>query len=62
VPQHGGYFHEMTLYENFSAIAEIQIDDEVSRISKINYLISKFELDPLKEIKTKYLSGGQKRN
>ena len=30
-------------------------------MTKINYLISKFELDNLKEIKAKFLSGGQKK-
>ena len=28
VPQHGGYFHELTLLENFNSIAEIQIKDK----------------------------------
>ena len=61
VPQHGGYFHEMTLLENFNSIAEIQIKDKFLRSPKINFLISKFELDSIKNVKTKYLSGGQKK-
>src|SRR5210317_789867 len=43
------------------AISEIVIDNKNSRIDKINYLISKFELDALKDIKAKFLSGGQKK-
>src|SRR5210317_629105 len=43
------------------AISEIVIDNKNSRTEKINYLISKFELDNLKDIKAKFLSGGQKR-
>ena len=61
VPQYGGYFHEMTLFENFNSIAEIQIENEFLRSAKINFLMSKFELDSLKDVKTKYLSGGQKK-
>ena len=42
VPQHGGYFNDLTLFENLKAIAEVLISDEKERISKINFLISKF--------------------
>ncbi len=61
VPQHGGYFKDLTLLENLSAIGEILIDDEKERASKINLLISKFELDAVVNIKAKFLSGGQKK-
>ena len=61
VPQHGGYFKDLTLLENLKAIAEILIKDEKERISKINVLISKFELDAVVDIKAKFLSGGQKK-
>jgi len=61
VPQHGGYFHDLTLIENLNAIAEILIKDSNKRSFKINYLISKFELDNVRDIKAKYLSGGQKK-
>ena len=61
VPQHGGYFHDLTLLENLNAIAEILIKDEVQRMSRINKLISKFELDSIRDIKAKFLSGGQKK-
>ena len=61
VPQHGGYFKDLTLLENLNAIGEILIEDEKERISKINVLISKFELDAVVNIKAKFLSGGQKK-
>ncbi len=61
VPQHGGYFHDLTLFENLKAIAEILIKDKIERNSKISELISKFELDTIKDIKAKFLSGGQKK-
>jgi len=61
VPQYGGYFNDLTLYENLKAISEIIILNKNYREEKINYLISKFELDNLKDIKAKFLSGGQKK-
>jgi len=61
VPQHGGYFHDLTLLENLKAIAEILIDDEKERIAKIETLIAKFELESVVNIKAKLLSGGQKK-
>ena len=61
VPQHGGYFHDLTLKENLKAISEIVIKDEKLRDEKINLLISKFELEPLQNIKAEFLSGGQKK-
>ena len=61
VPQYGGFFNELTLHENLKAISEIVIENKNYRSEKINYLISKFELDNLKEIKAKFLSGGQKK-
>jgi len=59
VPQYGGYFHDLTVNENLNAIAEITIDDESVRKQKVNSLLSKFELDPIKDIKANLLSGGQ---
>ncbi len=61
VPQYGGFFNELTLHENLKAISEIVIENKNYRLERINYLISKFELDNLKEIKAKFLSGGQKK-
>ena len=61
VPQHGGYFHDLTVYENLKAIAEITIQNLSYREEKINSLISRFELDPIRDIKADFLSGGQKK-
>ena len=61
VHQYGGFFNDLTLHDNLKAISEIVIDNKAYRTEKINYLISKFELDNLKEIKGKFLSGGQKK-
>ena len=61
VPQHGGYFNDLSLHDNLKAISEIVIENKSTRNDRINYLISKFELDNLKDIKAKFLSGGQKK-
>tara|TARA_Y100000741_G_scaffold364296_1_gene354827 strand:+ start:1727 stop:2503 length:777 start_codon:yes stop_codon:yes gene_type:complete len=61
VPQHGGFFHDLTVYENLKAIAEITIDNLSLRDERINSLLSKFELDPIRDIKADFLSGGQKK-
>ena len=60
-PQYGGFFNDLTLHDNLKAISEIVIDNKNLRFEKINYLISKFEFDNLKDIKAKHLSGGQKK-
>ena len=61
VPQYGGFFSDLTLYQNLKAIAEIVINNKNIEETKINELITKFELDNLKNIKAKFLSGGQKK-
>ena len=61
VPQYGGYFNDLTLHDNLKAISEITIENKNSRVERVNYLLSKFELDNLKDIKSKFLSGGQKK-
>jgi len=61
VPQFGGYFHDLTVYQNLLAIAEINIKNKSYRKEKIDSLISKFELDPITNIKANFISGGQKK-
>ena len=61
VPQNGGYFHDLTLIENLKAVGEIIINDRRQLEERINNLLVKFELENVKEIKAKFLSGGQKR-
>ena len=60
-PQYGGYFSDLTLNENLKCVGEILIKDERKRNEKINQLISKFELDPVRDVKAKFLSGGQRK-
>ena len=61
VPQYGGYFYDLTLFENLKAVGEILINNSRDRIEKINYLTSKFDLESIRDIKAKFLSGGQKK-
>ena len=61
VPQYGGFFHELTVLENLQAIGEVLIKDKKIRSEKINSVISKFELEPVIDVKGKHLSGGQKK-
>tara|TARA_Y100001954_G_scaffold168682_1_gene179163 strand:+ start:572 stop:1348 length:777 start_codon:yes stop_codon:yes gene_type:complete len=61
VPQYGGYFNDLTLINNLKAIGEIVVENKSLMNDRINYLISKFELENIKEIKAKFLSGGQKK-
>ena len=61
VPQYGGYFNDLTLHDNLKAISEIVIENKNLRNERIDYLLSSFELENLKDIKAKFLSGGQKK-
>ena len=61
VPQYGGYFYDLTLFENLKAVGEILIKNPRDRIEKINFLTSKFDLESIRDIKAKFLSGGQKK-
>ena len=61
VPQYGGYFNDLTLFDNMKAIGEIVIKDKKSINDKVNYLLSRFELENVRNIKAKFLSGGQKK-
>ena len=61
VPQYGGFFSDLTLYQNLKDIAEIVINNKNNEENKINELINKFELENLRNIKAKFLSGGQKK-
>ena len=61
VPQYGGYFYDLTLFENLRAVGEILIKNPRDRIEKINFLTSKFDIESIRDIKAKFLSGGQKK-
>jgi lipopolysaccharide export system ATP-binding protein len=60
-PQYGGYFGDLTLLENLKAIAEIVVKKKELINHKIDKLIAKFELDAIRDVKAKFLSGGQKK-
>ena len=60
-PQYGGYFSDLTLIDNLKCVGEILIKDDRQRNEKINQLISKFELDAVRDFKVKFLSGGQRK-
>ena len=61
VPQYGGFFGDLTTYQNLKAVAQILIKDQRDQNTRIEYLLSKFELDYLRNIKASVLSGGQKK-
>ncbi len=61
VPQYGGIIHDLSLIDNLKLVSEIHIQDKELREHKLNKLISQFEFDPLLRIKSKNLSGGQKK-
>ena len=61
VPQYGGFFNNLTLHDNLKAVGEIVIDSKNLVKDKIDYLINKFELENIKDVKAKFLSGGQKK-
>ncbi len=61
VPQTGGVFSNLTCLENLKAISEIVIHNKNERNFKIEKMISKFELDAVKDTKARHLSGGQKK-
>jgi lipopolysaccharide export system ATP-binding protein len=61
VPQHGGYFNDLTLHDNLKAIGEIVIGNKNLIRNRVDFLISRFELENIKNVKARFLSGGQKK-
>ena len=61
VPQIGGFFADLSAEDNLNAVGEILIKDIKQRKIKIEELISKFELDAVRKVEAKFLSGGMKR-
>ena len=61
VPQYGGSWSDLSVHDNLMAIGELHIKNKEERISKINNLIRKFELQNVIRLKSKFLSGGQIR-
>ena len=50
----------ISLFENLKAVGEILLKIQEIEL-KINFLTSKFDLEPIRDIKAKFLSGGQKK-
>ena len=60
VPQYGGYFYDLTLFENLKAVGEILIKNPRDRIEKINYLTSKFDLESIRTLKQIFIRWSKK--
>ena len=61
VPQIGGFFADLSAENNLNAVGEILVKNKEKRKQKIEELISKFELDAVRKVEAKFLSGGMKR-
>jgi len=59
VPQSGGVFSDLTCFQNLNAIAELVVKEKKDQNFKIEKMISKFELEAVKNLKAKHMSGGQ---
>ncbi len=59
VPQSGGVFSDLTCFQNLHAIADLVVREKKDRNFKIEKMISKFELEAVKNLKAKHMSGGQ---
>ena len=59
VPQYGGFFNDLTLHDNLKAIAEIVIDNKNLRIDRIQFLMTKFQLDDIKNVKATSMEIGK---
>jgi len=61
VPQSGGFFADLSAENNLMAVGEILIKDKNEMKFRIEKLISTFELDAVRKVEGKFLSGGMKR-
>ena len=61
VPQYGGFIQDLNLLDNLKLVGEIHIKEKNIRQTIIDKIISQFEFEPLLKIKSKHLSGGQKK-
>ena len=60
-PQYGGYFYDLTVLENLTAVAEIHIKEKNLRISKIDKIVGQFGFDSILNVRAKHVSGGERR-
>ena len=61
VPQSGGVFSELTCVNNLIAVGQITQKEKNLINFKVEKMVSKFSLDAVKNLKAKYLSGGQRK-
>ena len=61
IPQNSAVFLGLTCEENIRAIAEVKIKEKSLQENKIQELLSDFNLEYLKNIKARNLSGGEKK-
>ena len=60
-PQYGGYLFDLSTLDNLKAVGEIRVKNQRARSERIEYLISRFQLEEVRDIRARLLSGGQKR-
>ena len=60
-PQFAGYFYDLTVLENLTAVAEIHIKEKNLRMSKIDKIVGQFGFDSILHTKAKTISGGERR-
>ena len=61
VPQSGGVFSELTCVNNLIAVGQVTLKEKNLINFKVEKMVSKFSLDGVKNLKAKYLSGGQRK-
>ncbi len=61
VPQSGGVFSELTCVNNLIAVGQVNHKEKNLINFKVEKMVSKFSLDAVKNLKAKYLSGGQRK-
>ena len=54
VPQYGGSWSDLSVFDNLMAIAELNIKKKEERLPKINNLIRKFQLENVIKLKSNF--------
>ena len=60
-PQFAGYFFDLTILENLTAVTEIHIKEKSLRISKIEQIVNQFGLESVLNTPAKICSGGERK-
>ncbi len=61
LPQESSIFKDLTVEENLLVAAEVNIEDEEERYSRIDELLDLFNIEPIRHRKGVSLSGGERR-